>query len=469
MEFAIRENSFDSSIFQQVFRQNEYELADLTDQIVLDIGAHIGSFSLKAAAQKAKAVYSFEPHPENFALAKSNLQNQETCHVRNVAVGRSDKAQAMKLDMSDNATNHGGSCTVTDFGEDVATVSLDSLIEELHPTFIKIDAEGAEYPALYTCTKLDQIDTIVGEFHNSLGTKNMGFFSLDEETPDFLKDFKGKLNMRSLAAYLKTQGFRVVVDNIDKQIGHFWASRLFDCLNVMPPLKNGNPLFPGKECIDVDFSTGKCDGKNVVFCITLSELAERLDRFDKQARKVGQSYVAWAAFDARKMDREQVAAAVNYELTWDMPGNPGALTRPSEVGLLWSSVSLWLHALKNDLPYLVVMEDDAILQKALCMPIPEDADLVFFNNRSYRNSKGNLWDMSCGTDGYVVTRKGLKKLLEIYKQWYMPVDLQWQPQVKSLRECEHCLSSYYNPRLPSLQAYCLRPYVQHSHSASTIR
>jgi len=43
MEFAIRENSFDSSIFQQVFRQNEYELADLTDQIVLDIGAALAA------------------------------------------------------------------------------------------------------------------------------------------------------------------------------------------------------------------------------------------------------------------------------------------------------------------------------------------------------------------------------------------------------------------------------------------
>lgn len=231
---AFRDHSFDLIIYQQVFEENEYELGDLSDQIILDIGAHIGSFTLKAAAQKAKAVHAFEPHPDNFRMASKNTEEMPNCTVQNLAVGRSDKKQRMKLDASDNQFNHGGSCTVTDFGEDVATVSLDALIAELSPTFIKIDAEGAEYPVLYTCSMLDQVQTIVGEFHNALGTKSMGVFSLDEKTPDSLKDFKGRLNMRSLATYLKGHGFRVLVDRMDASIGHFWASRSFDCLNVAP-------------------------------------------------------------------------------------------------------------------------------------------------------------------------------------------------------------------------------------------
>jgi FkbM family methyltransferase len=234
MTVNLREGTFDSEIFRQVYWQNEYELGDLTGETVLDIGAHIGSFAVKAAECGAKAVYSFEPHPENFSVASLNTADIAACEVRNVAVGRSDKEERMFLDMSDNPMNHGGSCTVTDFGQEVKTTSLNQLIEELKPSFIKIDAEGAEYPILYTCTKLDQVETIIGEFHNCLGTKNMGVFSLDENTPEFLSDFKGRLNIRCLIDFLKEQGFRVLVDNINGQIGHFWASRHFDSLNVTP-------------------------------------------------------------------------------------------------------------------------------------------------------------------------------------------------------------------------------------------
>lgn len=232
MNFSFRQNSMDETIFRQVFIENEYELASLEGRVVLDIGCHIGSFAAKAAQCGAGSVISFEPNKQNFLAAQANLSEISQCQVRNVAVGRSDIQAPMCIDESDNPHNHGGSCTVTDHGVEVETVSLDEMIKEFSPTMIKVDAEGAEYPALYTSSRLDQIETVFGEFHNALGTQSMGLFLLDDKTPKFLDDFKGKLNMRSLARFLKEQGFRVLVDNIDANIGHFWASRTFDGLNV---------------------------------------------------------------------------------------------------------------------------------------------------------------------------------------------------------------------------------------------
>lgn len=474
MSFTVREGTFDAGIFQQVFHDNEYELDDLRGMTILDIGCHIGSFALKAAANGAYCVVSFEPNPSNFALAERNLEKLDGCAVNNMAVGRSDKPAAMKLDMSDNALNFGGSCTVTDHGQEVDTISLDILIEELSPQMIKIDAEGAEYPILYTSTRLAEVDTIFGEFHNALGTQSMGIFELDKNTPDFLADFKGRLNIRSLTDFLKEQGFRVLVDDLDANIGHFWASRTFQGLAIEPAPSPGkeSALFPGKPCVEVDLSSGSLpdDGRPMVFCIGLPDEKERQEAFDRQALAMGQGYTYWPAFDARGMSREEVEEAVSLAIEWDMPGNPGALRRPTEVGLLISSVELWQDAVDNDLPYLAVMEDDSVLAAPLKFSIPIDADIVFFNDRSYRREDGVVTGAICGTDGYLLTRAGLRKMLRLYSRFWMPVDLQWQPQIQGLRDCEHILSSYSSNLLPSVVGYALPPYVSHSTQfASSIR
>jgi hypothetical protein len=48
----------------------------------------------------------------------------------------------------------------------VATIALDAVLTELpRVRLLKIDAEGAEYPILLTSTRLSQVDTIIGEYH----------------------------------------------------------------------------------------------------------------------------------------------------------------------------------------------------------------------------------------------------------------------------------------------------------------
>jgi len=236
MNFHFRENTYDASIYDFVVRRNEYELGNLCGKRILDVGGHIGCFSLKALRCNADKVVSFEPNKENYDLAVSNLAgNAPKAEVVHAAVCRSDKTVEVRFEPSDNAINSGGGCSVTGFGEVVPSISLDDAIERYDANWIKIDAEGAEFPALYTCTKLDQIETIVGEFHNGVGTKTMGVFFFEENTPEFLADFKGRLTMEKLAEFLKEQGFRVLFEyTAGEQLGLFWASKNFDCLLVEP-------------------------------------------------------------------------------------------------------------------------------------------------------------------------------------------------------------------------------------------
>jgi hypothetical protein len=62
----------------------------------------------------------------------------------------------------------------------------------------------------------------------------MGTFLFEEQTPEFLEDFKGRLSMEKLAEFLKEQGFRVLYEETANNLGLFWASKSFDCLLVEP-------------------------------------------------------------------------------------------------------------------------------------------------------------------------------------------------------------------------------------------
>lgn len=463
MSFKFRQGTMDEGIFREVFINNEYELGDLTGHTVLDIGCHIGSFAAKAIEAGASCVVCFEPNSQNFALAQENLSGFSNCIVNNKAVGRSDQDTPMVCAMSDNATNFGGSCTVTDHGVPVATMSLDSAIETYKPSMIKIDAEGAEYPALYTSSLLKSVDVIFGEFHNCLGTREMGLFCLDETTPKFLSDFKGRLNIRSLAQFLKALGYRVLVDNIDAPIGHFWAAKDFSAFNVMAEGEKTNTQFPGLETTTIDFSKADC-----VYCISLPGDSRRLS-FEKHANAVGQKFQWWDAIDGRNKSKQEIEALTSRTVKWGDPNDHIMLQRTTELALILSSIALWENAYQQNLNYLAVMEDDAKLLAPLSIEIPCDADLVFFNNRSMRNKEGLTSGYVCGTDGYLATRAGIAKLLQVFSSIEMAVDLQMIAQMPQMNDCGHCLAKYYKHDRPALKSYTVKPLVLHGNSPSQIR
>src|SRR5437870_1036287 len=92
--FVLRDGTLDRAIFLNIVAENEYRLPNsfATDDIVIDIGMHIGSFCFAALLRGCAHVYGFEAERENYNLAVRNLQRfGERVHLYHKAVWRSDR------------------------------------------------------------------------------------------------------------------------------------------------------------------------------------------------------------------------------------------------------------------------------------------------------------------------------------------------------------------------------------------
>ena len=69
IQYKIHPRSTDMGLVREIHSENIYQIqrGDIRDgSVVIDIGAHIGIFSVFAASQAPNVtVYSFEPEPEN--------------------------------------------------------------------------------------------------------------------------------------------------------------------------------------------------------------------------------------------------------------------------------------------------------------------------------------------------------------------------------------------------------------------
>lgn len=145
MVWLIREIYFD-----QVY-DGFYRLGG--DDVVVDVGAHVGLFTLKVAG-KVKRVIAVEPHPLNYGLLKLNITLNNLRNVIPIKVALSNYTGKAKLYQGSSIT-HTLRCqhfkSEPDKALDVDVETLDSLLDKLgvsRVTFIKIDVEGSELEVL---------------------------------------------------------------------------------------------------------------------------------------------------------------------------------------------------------------------------------------------------------------------------------------------------------------------------------
>jgi FkbM family methyltransferase len=167
--WRLRPNTIDRRIFRTVVIDNEYRLPDRLrgDDVILDVGAHVGCFALACLRRGAGRIVCCEPDADNFRLLQHNLAPYaERVRLRQAAVWRSDApSTALPLHNPLDGRNT-GAVRVGGDGSGAPAVAFDDLVRELgRVSLAKLDCEGAEWPILLTSTSLSRIDSIRGEFH----------------------------------------------------------------------------------------------------------------------------------------------------------------------------------------------------------------------------------------------------------------------------------------------------------------
>jgi FkbM family methyltransferase len=168
--WRLRPGTIDRRIFRHVVIDNEYRLPDtfVGSDLVLDIGAHVGSFALACLRRGAGHVVCCEPDADNFRLLKDNLApyaNRVTLH--HTAIWRSDVSLSTLTIHNPLDARNTGAVRVGPGERRVPALAFDDLVQSLgrRVRLAKLDCEGAEWPILLTSTALGHVEELCGEYH----------------------------------------------------------------------------------------------------------------------------------------------------------------------------------------------------------------------------------------------------------------------------------------------------------------
>lgn len=177
----------DEGIIKDEFCKNPYHIEKVPENsVVLDLGAHIGTFALHVAKMRGCKVYAYEPAPDTFKLLvenvrMNNLDDQIKCFKQAVA----SKSGIRKLWICGKTSAPGYGLfldehpdaeeIITGF-EMVQCVTLKQIFDEnkiKHVGCLKMDIEEAEREVFSEESKpyLSKVNYLAMEWHNYDGQK----------------------------------------------------------------------------------------------------------------------------------------------------------------------------------------------------------------------------------------------------------------------------------------------------------
>ena len=152
------------------------------EDLFIDVGANVGSYTLLACAAVGARGYAFEPVPLTHSRLVDNLRlNYLEARVQHPNVGVGSSAGQLVFTSDEDTVNHalsdGESCAnpVT-----VDVITLDSALAHESPSLMKIDVEGFEKPVILGGEKTlsnASLHSVIMELNGSGGR-----YGIDEST-----------------------------------------------------------------------------------------------------------------------------------------------------------------------------------------------------------------------------------------------------------------------------------------------
>jgi len=209
----LRKQSTDLMALIHVWLIEEYKKSGFQinrNDVVLDIGAHIGLFTLYASQFCTKgSIFSFEPMKDNYELLLENmkLNNLKQVKIFNLAVSNSN--DPIKLYINDDESGH-SIYSQSSQNLMVNSISLKKIFDENqieHCNFLKLDCEGAEYEIIKNLPLpyFKKIDKMIIEYH------------MADSNPELLIELK---------KILTRQNFKIETKSLFSNIGFLYAKKL---------------------------------------------------------------------------------------------------------------------------------------------------------------------------------------------------------------------------------------------------
>lgn len=203
-KISLNKNSIISKYILNDFEYDEVQLIHQVvkkNDIVLDIGAHIGFYTLQLAniVGNQGTVYAYEASPKNYSLLKKNigLNNFNNIVTKNIAISNNynnylniyenslqfDAFNSINYAIEKNASMHTINSTTID--NEIAINNID----QNKISFIKIDVEGWEYFVLSGATNLIEAQLPI-LFMVEFSTINENSIDLNKKVYDFMTQFQ---------------------------------------------------------------------------------------------------------------------------------------------------------------------------------------------------------------------------------------------------------------------------------------
>jgi FkbM family methyltransferase len=202
----------EQGMFVSIHVLDEYGVRglDLRGGVVLDIGAHVGTFALLAKDRGAASVHCYEPSPKSFMALQANTARIGGIRVHQQAIGGKHgrgRLDAMSESTSDKVhSDTAGEVTIIPLDDAIRLAVADSPNGRLR--LLKLDCEGGEWSSMPESRLLQLVDAVAGEYH--LGAL------FGDWTPEKLRSLLIGVGFTSV----------VVTDPTSIGVGAFRASRL---------------------------------------------------------------------------------------------------------------------------------------------------------------------------------------------------------------------------------------------------
>jgi FkbM family methyltransferase len=209
----LRKQSTDLMALTHVWLIEEYKKSGFQinqNDIVLDIGAHIGLFTLYASQFCTNGlIYSFEPMKDNYELLLENIKSNNLEQVKFFNLAVSNSNDPIKLYINDDESGH-SMFSQSSQNLMVNSISLKRIFDDNqieHCDFLKLDCEGAEYEIIKNLplSYFEKIDKMVIEYH------------MADSNPELLIELK---------EILTNQNFKIEIKTLFPNIGFLYATKL---------------------------------------------------------------------------------------------------------------------------------------------------------------------------------------------------------------------------------------------------